>query len=63
MAERLGEIKRRILIVSFFAIMVLAIVRHLSADQATSLFAVFLIILIALANIGYIYGRFRKREK
>ena len=44
-------------------IIVLAIVVHLSAEKTSSLITVFLIVIIALGNIGYLYRKFKKPVK
>ena len=64
MVKRLGEYERIIVIISFLAIMVLAIIGNFSPDQVMGARAIFFIILIALVNIiPHIYNNFRKREK
>ncbi len=63
MAERLERIDPRIIYVSLLVIVALAIATHLSTEKTSSLVTVFLIVIIALGNIGYLYRRFKKAAK
>lgn len=53
----ISENERRILYLSLFLIIVLALVIHLTPDQMTSVLAVFFVAVIAVGNIIYLYGR------
>lgn len=61
MSERLERIDSRLIYASLLVIVVLALLTHLSTDKTQSLVTVFMIVIIALGNIGYLYGRFKKR--
>jgi len=63
MVERLESIDPRIIYLSLLIIMGLAVVMHLSTDKTSSLAGVFMIIIIALANIGYLARKFKKGSK
>ncbi len=56
----LDRIDPRILYLSLTLITVLAIVTNLTPDKTYSIVSVFLIVVIALGNIGYLYRRFKK---
>jgi hypothetical protein len=60
MAKKLEQIDPRILYASLLIIMVLAIAINLSTEKVLSVAAMFIIVVVALGNIGYIYRRFRK---
>jgi len=53
----------RIIYISLLVIVALAIATHLSTEKTSSLVTVFLIVIIALGNIGYLYRRFKKATK
>jgi len=59
MVEQLERIDPRIIYLSLLIIVGLAILMHLSTDKTSSLLVVFLIIIIALGNIGYIARKLR----
>ncbi len=56
---KVGESERRIIYVSLFAIIVLAVFMQWTSDQLMSLGALFFVVVVALANIAYLY---RKRK-
>lgn len=60
MVERLEQIDPRIIYASLLIIMALAILSNLTVERALSIASVFIIVIIALGNIGYVYRRFRK---
>jgi len=60
MVEQLERIDPRIIYLSLLIIVGLAILMHLSTDKTSSLLVVFLIIIIALGNIGYVARKLRK---
>jgi hypothetical protein len=59
LAEELRNINHGIIFVSLFLIIALGIIANLSIEDIYSILAIFLIILIALGNIGYLYSRLR----
>jgi lipoprotein signal peptidase len=63
MADRLDRIDRRIIYASLLIIIVLAAVTRLSPEETYSIVSVFLIIIVALGNIGYLYSRSRRRSE
>jgi len=60
LGEKLEHLDPRILYLSLFIILFLAVATHLSADETVSIVFVFLIVVIALGNIAYLYSKFRK---
>jgi len=63
MVEKLGEIDYRIIYASFLIIVVVAVAINLSYEKLQDILGVFVIVLIALGNIGYIFSKRRKPEK
>jgi hypothetical protein len=63
MAEKLGEIDYRIIYASFLIIVMVAVILNLSYEKIEDILGVFVIVLVALGNIGYIYSKRRKPEK
>lgn len=51
--EKVNETERRIIYLSFAIIIILSLLMNYSQDQMTSLITLFLIIMIAIANIIY----------
>jgi len=58
-AEELRHIDPKILYISLFLIIAFGLLVNLTQGQIYSIVAVLLIILIAIANIGYLYQRFK----
>ncbi len=54
---KVSESERRIIYVSLFAIIVLAVFMQWTSDQLISLGALFLVVVVALGNIAYLYGK------
>jgi len=57
--EELMHIDPKILYISLFLIIAFGLLAGLTQGEIYSIVAVLLIILIAMANIGYLYQRFR----
>lgn len=57
--EELIHLDRRYLFISLILIIVFGLLANLTQGEIYSIAAVFLIILIAIANMGYLYQRFR----
>ncbi len=62
MGKGLEQIDPRIIYASLLLIVVFAFLVHLSTDRTQSLVAVFVIVIVALGNIGYLYRKFGKAE-
>ena len=60
MVQRFEQINSRIIYASLLIIMGLAVVTQLTVEKRTSISAAFIIVLIALANIGYLYRRVKR---
>ena len=60
MGKGLEQIDPRVIYASLLIIMVFSLVIHLSTDKMQSLVGLFMIIIIALGNIGYLYRKFGK---
>jgi hypothetical protein len=58
-AESAEKIDSRIIVASMFLIIIFGLATNLSIGQINSYIWILLIILIAIANIGYIYARMR----
>lgn len=58
-AEEFMHIDPKILYISLFLIIAFGLLANLTQGQIYSIVAVLLIILIAIANIGYLYQRFK----
>jgi accessory gene regulator protein AgrB len=56
----ISENERRILYLSLFLIIILALIIHLTTDQLTSLGALFFVVVVALGNMTYLYSRRKK---
>ena len=63
MSNRISENERRIIYLSVFVVIMLAIFFGLSNDQTYSIIAVLLIVIIAIGNVVYIYGRMRRKPE
>jgi hypothetical protein len=59
---KIGEKERRVIYVSLIVIVALGVLEHLAAGQIYSVAALFLIVIVALGNIGYLYSRFKKSQ-
>jgi len=60
MVERLEQIDPKILYASLLIIIALAMVIHLTSDKTHSIMSLFLIVVIALGNIGYLHRKFKR---
>lgn len=63
MAGKLEHLDPRILYLSLFIILILAVATHLNTDETISIVIVFLIVVIALGNVAYLYNTFKKRAR
>jgi hypothetical protein len=63
MVEQLERIDPRIIYVSLLIIVALAIASNLATERTLSILSGFLIVIIALGNIGYLYRKVKKRVK
>ena len=63
MSNKVSENESRIIYLSLFVIIVLAILLGLSNDQIYSSVVVFLIVIVIIGNVIYFYGRIRLRPE
>jgi lipoprotein signal peptidase len=63
MSNRISENERRIIYLSVFVIIMLTILFGLHNDQTYSIVAMLLIVIVAIGNIVYIYGRMRRKTE
>jgi hypothetical protein len=61
MVQQLERIDPRILYASLLIIVASAIVTHLTLGRTLSILSMFVIVIVALGNIGYLYRKFKKR--
>ena len=60
MSSNISENERRVLYLSLFIIVLLAIILQFTSDQTYSLLALLFLGVIAIGNIVYIYTRLKK---
>ncbi len=58
--SNVSENERRILYISLFIIILLALFMQWTSDQLMSLGALFFVVVVALTNIAYLYRRRKK---
>ncbi len=63
MSNKISENERRIIYLSVLVVIVLALLLGLSNNQTYSLVAVLFIVIVAIGNVVYFYGRMRGKPE
>ncbi len=63
MSNRTDDTERYIIYASFFIIVILSVLLGLSETDYYSIITIFMIVAIAISNIIYLYGKYRKKGK
>jgi F0F1-type ATP synthase assembly protein I len=63
MSNKISENERRIIYLSVLVVIVLALLLGLSDNQTYSLVAVLFIVIVAIGNVVYFYGRMRGKPE
>ena len=62
MSNGTGDTERYIIYASFFIIVILSVLLGLNESDYLSILTIFMIAIIAIGNIVYLYGKYRKRK-